>query len=131
MKSLITLIGIVVLVLCVLYIVKRVLMLFLWRRKGAATVLHDDLADAAEDIAGASRIAAALFSLAGYLIAPAGLLAIAVALGLGPKPLIVVLLPLVLASAVGAAALSAAAKLYAKAQRRKASRLLKRREPDA
>ena len=99
------------------YFVLKKLFDFAVRRKESKTPLPDDLADVAEDIAAASRVAAALATAAAFFAAPAGLLAVAAALGLAPKPLIATVLPTLLAFAVGAAALSAAAKLYAKSRR--------------
>lgn len=102
----------------VYFIVKRVLrFLFRWGKSG--TPFHDELADVAEDVAAASRVAAVLSSIAAFLVAPVGLMAIGAALGVVSVPLIVHLAPILIALAVGAAALSAAAKLYAKARRRK------------
>ena len=109
-------------VLAVLYFVYFILKR-IWRfvreRKGAQVALHDQLADVAEDIAGASRIAAALSSAAAFLLAPAGLLAIGAALGLVPVPFIVRLVPFLLVFAGAAAALSALAKLHAKSRRKR------------
>lgn len=118
MATLISWIAVFVVFLMALFIFKRLLGL-LFGPKKAKTPLPDELADAVEDIAGASRIAAALAAAATYFAAPAGLLAIAAAIGLAPKPLIVVLLPILLVIAFGAAALSAAAKLFAKSRRKR------------
>ncbi|WP_310564237.1 hypothetical protein [Hydrogenophaga sp.] len=106
-------------VLYFIYFVVKRISRFLLRRGKANTPLHDELADAAEDIAAASRVAAALSSAAAFFIAPAGLLAIGAALGVVSVPLIVKLAPILIVFAVGAAALSAAAKLYAKSKRRR------------
>lgn len=92
---------------------------FFRRKSHSDLALHEDLADVAEDIAGVSRIAAALAGAVAFFAAPAGLLAVAGALGFVPAPLIVRLLPLLIAFAAGAAALSALAKLYVKAKRRR------------
>lgn len=100
------------------YFITRRILRFLLGRKNSNIAIHDQLADAAEDIASASRIAAALSSLAAFFVAPAGLLAIGAALGFIPVPLIVRILPFLVAFAVGAAALSALAKLYAKSRRK-------------
>ncbi len=100
------------------FVVKRIFR-FLFRRGEANTPLHDELADAAEDIAAASRVAAALSSAAAFFLAPVGLLAIGAALGVVSVPLIVKLAPILIAFAVGSAALSAAAKLFAKSKRRR------------
>jgi hypothetical protein len=91
---------------------------FVANRRRAVAPLHVDLVDAAEDIASASRVAAVLAGAATFFAAPAGLLAIGAAIGLVSKPLIATLLPILVAFAAGAAALSALAKLYAKSKRR-------------
>ena len=100
------------------FVLKRVFSFVCTRRRLKAP-LHDVLADVAEDVAAASRIAAALSSAAAFFAAPAGLLAVAAAFGLTPMPLIVTVLPTLISVAIGAAALSAAAKLYAKSRRKK------------
>jgi len=118
MTALISWVAVAVVTIFFLFILKR-LISFAFGFKRGSTPLPDELADVAEDVAGASRLAATFAGLAAFLAAPAGLLAIAAAMGLAPKPLIVILLPTLVAFAVGAAALSAAAKLYAKAMRRR------------
>ena len=100
------------------FILSRIWRLLRWR-KSESLALHDHLADVAEDIAGASRIAAALSSAVAFFVAPAGLLAIGAALGFVPVPLIVRLVPFLLIFAAAAAALSALAKLYAKSRRKR------------
>ena len=118
MATLISWIAVSLVLLLALFILKRLLGLLFGPKKAKAP-LHDELADAAEDIAGASRIAAALAAAATFFAAPAGLLAIAAAFGLAPKPLIVILLPTLLVIAFGAAALSACARLFAKSRRKR------------
>lgn len=118
MKTLISTVAILVVLLTFLFIAKRIADL-LRRRKDSPVQLHEAIADVAEDVAGASKIAATLASAAVFFAAPAGLLAAGAALGLVKKPLIVVLLPALLAFAGGAMTLSAAAKLYAKRQRKR------------
>jgi hypothetical protein len=110
MSTLVSWLALGVVLYFMYFVVKRVLR-FLFGRRRASTPLHDDLTDVAEDIAAASRVAAALSSAAALFTAPAGLLAIVAALGLVPVPQIVKLLPGLLVFAVGAVALSAAAKL--------------------
>jgi hypothetical protein len=104
------------------FVVQRVfrfLFRFLFHKGEASKPLHDELADATEDIAAASRVAAALSGAASFFLAPVGLLAVGAALGLVSVPLIVKLAPILMVFAAGAAALSAAAKLYAKSRRRR------------
>lgn len=101
----------------VYFVIKRVLR-FICKAKHSETPLHNQFADVAEDVAAASRVAAALSTAAAFFVAPAGLLAIGAALGIVPVPLIARLVPFLLAFAVGAAALSALAKLVAKSRRK-------------
>ena len=117
MARLIGVIGIVLVALFFLFILKRVIS-FIFRRRKPTAPFHEDLADVAEDIAGAGKVAATLATAAAYFAAPAGLLAVAAAIGLAPEPLIVVLLPVLVAFAAGAIVLSTLAKLYAKSVRR-------------
>ncbi|RYH54342.1 MAG: hypothetical protein EON54_13080 [Alcaligenaceae bacterium] len=79
----------------------------------------------AEDIASVSRIALALATGAAFLAAPAGLLAVAAALGLAPRPLIVVALPAFAVFATVSAAIAAALKLYAKSKKNGVAATLK------
>jgi hypothetical protein len=118
MGTLVGWLGIAAVLYCAYFVVKRLLRL-VFRRSDLSTPLHDELADAAEDIASASRVAAAVSSAAAFFVAPVGLLAIGAALGIVSVPLIVKLAPILIALAVGAAALSAAAKLYAKSRRQR------------
>lgn len=118
MKTFLSWVAFAVVIYFVFFIIKQ-LIRFIFRRKGANNPIHDQLADAADDIASASRVAAAFSSAAAFFVAPAGLLAVGAALGIVQVPLIVRLVPFLLAFAVGAAALSALAKLYAKSRRNK------------
>lgn len=118
MGTLISWLAVLAVLYFVYFIVRRIWR-FLFGKKSTTAALHDQLADVAEDIAGASRIAAALSSAAAFFVAPVGLLAIGAALGLVPVPLIVRLVPFLLVFAAGAAALSALAKLYAKSRRKR------------
>ena len=125
MKQFIGLLAMMALLFLAIFIFIRVLsLLFRRKRKEAGggvfhqREMHDELADAAEDVAGASRIAAAVASAAVFFVAPAGLMALATGLGLIPKPLIMTLLPVLVVIAAGAAAVSAAAKLYAKKKKK-------------
>ena len=118
MAKLIGVLALILIAWCLLFILKRLITFILGRRRSISP-LHEDLADFAEDIAGASKVAATLATAAAYFAAPAGLLAVAAAVGLAPKPLIVVLLPVLGAFAAGAIALSTLAKLYAKSVRRR------------
>lgn len=118
MKTLIAWLAVAVVLYLVYFVLRRILRFF-FGRKSSDIALHDQLADVAEDIAGASRVAAALSTAAAFFAAPAGLLAVGATLGLVPVPLIVRILPFLVAFAFGAAALSALAKLYAKSRRRR------------
>lgn len=100
------------------FVVKRVFRL-LFRRRDASKPVHDELADAAEDIAAAGRVAAVLSGAVVFFLAPAGLMAVGAAFGIVSVPLVVKLAPALIVFAAGAAALSAAAKLYAKSKRNK------------
>jgi hypothetical protein len=118
MRPFTTLVVIGLVLLLVYFVLKRAVD-SIRSRKSSKRHLHDELADVAEDIAAASRIAVALASAAAFLAAPAGLLAVATAFGIVPRPLAVTVLPVLVTFAIGAAALSAAAKLYAKSRRKK------------
>lgn len=118
MAKLMGVLGMVLVALLFLFILKR-LIAFIFRRRRSSAPFHEELADVAEDIAGASKVAATLATAAAYFATPAGLLAVAAAVGLAPKPLVVVLLPALVVFAAGAIALSTLAKLYAKSVRRK------------
>ena len=89
------------------------------RSRTTTTPFHDELADTTEDIASATRVAAVLTGAAAFLLAPAGLLGVGAMLGLVPTPLVVTLAPILVIVATGAAALSAAAKLYASSCRKR------------
>lgn len=78
-----------------------------------------DVASVAEDIAGISKRAALLAGVMATLAAPAGLMAFASAIGLFPKPFIIIALPAFIAFAAISACVSAGAKIYAKSVRRK------------
>ena len=79
-----------------------------------------DIASAAEDIAAVGKIAALVAGIAATLAAPAGLMALASAFGLVPRPLIIIALPAFIGFAAVSASISAGAKLYAKSAREKA-----------
>lgn len=81
-----------------------------------------DVASVAEDIAGISKIAALLAGVTAALAAPAGLMAFASAIGLFPKPFIIIALPAFIAFAAVSACISAGAKIYAKSVRQKIPR---------
>lgn len=117
MATLIVWTALAVVLFLLLFVLKRILG-FVFGRSRPSRPFHDELADVAEDVAAASRIGAALASAAAFFAAPAGLMAIAAGLGLIPTPLISRVVPVLVVVAVGAAALSAAAKLYAKARRK-------------
>ena len=118
MATLISTVAVALVALLFIFVLKRVFGLLFGRKKHEAT-LHEDLLDVAEDIAGASKVAATLASMAAFFAAPAGLLALAATFGLAPIPLIVTIVPALLAFAAGAIVLSALAKLYAKAVRKR------------
>lgn len=105
-------------VLYFIYFILRRILRFIVGRENTDVALHDRLADVAEDIASASRVAVVLSSAAAFFAAPAGILAMAAALGFVPVPLIVRIVPILIGFAAGAAALSALAKLYAKSRRK-------------
>lgn len=96
-------IAVTVVVICGVFVLKRVRKIWLFRKSHAA------IASAAEDIAGAARIAAAVAVAAVFFLTPTGLLAFFAA-----KPLIVLIAPAVIGFATLAAALSAAGKIYSK-----------------
>jgi amino acid transporter len=118
MAAFISIVAVAIVAIFFVYILKRLFSLLV-RKKEVEIPLHERLTDVAEDVAAASKVAATLASAAAFFAAPAGLLAVAAAFGLAPKPLIVVLLPALLAFAGGAIALSALAKLYAKSMRKR------------
>ena len=87
MKALVGWLAVAAVLYCAYFIAARVLKLLFGRRRSEA-VLHDELADVADDVAGASRVAAALSAALAWFLAPAGLLALGAAVGLVPTPLI-------------------------------------------
>ena len=131
--------ALVVATLAALFVIRRIVSLAKWckRRYKSAPAPgdrpgHIEVADVAEDVAAASRIAATVAAAAAALAAPAGLTALAVMIGLVSAPFIITVAPFLIAFAVAAAAVSAMAKLYSKHQRRKASSKLQReREEEA
>lgn len=118
MKAMVGWLAVAAVLYCAYFIASRVLKL-LFGRKRSGAVLHDELADVAEDVAGASKVVAALSAAAAWFLAPAGLLALGAAIGLVPTPLIAKLVPALAVFAVGATAFAALAKLYAKSRRKK------------
>ena len=99
--------ALVLICLIGLYIIKRLWVLLTSKNK------HDHIHDVAEDVALASRVAAAIAAISLYFLAPTGLLAIIIA-----PPLIVVIAPAIAAFAVGAYVVHALAKLYDKKRNR-------------
>lgn len=83
-----------------------------------------DVVSVAEDIAGVSKIAVLFAGLAATLAAPAGIMSIASAIGLVPRPFIIIALPVFIVFAAVSASISAGAKLYAKSVREKISKQL-------
>ena len=118
MATLVSWIAIGVILYLGLIVLKK-LFGFILRSRTTKTPFHDDLVDTTEDIASATRVAAVLTGAAAFLLAPAGLLGVGAMLGVVPKPLVVILAPILVIVATGAAALSAAVKLYAKRCRKR------------
>jgi hypothetical protein len=83
------------------FIVKRLLR-FLLRRSEASTPHHVELADAAEDIAAASKVAAMLSTAVAFFLAPVGLMGFGAALGFVSVPVIVKLAPILIGFAAAA-----------------------------
>lgn len=82
---------------------------------------HEKIADHADTLAKASRVAGTVAVAGAFVAAPTGLTAAGVALGLVSAPLIVTIAPAIAGVAAGAAALSAGASLYSKARRKRQS----------
>lgn len=93
--------------LIAVFIIKRISTLFASKEK------HKYIHDVAEDVALASRVAAAIAAVSAYFLAPAGLLAIIV-----DPPLIVVIAPAIGVFAVGAYVAHALARLYDKKRKK-------------
>lgn len=130
MKLLVVGLAFTLVALLLVFAAARVLRLLFKQkfRKGSAndngrTVRGEDVVDVLEDVAGASRIAAAISAVAAFIAAPTGLMAIAVGSGLVNAPLITTISPILGAVAVGSGAVFAAAKLYSK-RKQKQARLL-------
>lgn len=82
---------------------------------------HEKIADHADTLAKASKVAGTVAVAGAFVAAPTGLTAAGVALGLVSAPLIVSIAPAIAVVAGGAAALSAGASLYSKARRKRQS----------
>ena len=130
MKLLVVGIAFILVALLLAFAAARVLRLLFKQkfRKGSANDIEDkvkseDVVDVLEDLAGASRIAAAISAAAALVAAPTGLMAIAVGSGLVNAPLITTMSPILGAVAVGSGAVFAAAKLYSKRKQKQASLL--------
>lgn len=82
---------------------------------------HEQIADHADTLAKASKVAGTVAVAGAFVAAPTGLTAAGVALGLVSAPLIVSIAPAIAVVAGGAAALSAGASLYSKARRKRQS----------
>jgi purine-cytosine permease-like protein len=91
-----------------LFIIKRIFMLMSSKDK------RSDIPDVAEDIALASKVAAAIAAICVYFLTPAGLFAIFMS-----PPLVVVIAPAIGAFAVGAYVVYALAKLHDKNRKKK------------
>lgn len=80
---------------------------------------HEEIADHADTVAKATRVAAAVAVTGAAIAAPTGLTAVGVALGVFSAPIITTVAPVLLVIAGGALTISAAASLYSKSRRRK------------
>ena len=80
---------------------------------------RDQLADHADSLAKATRVAAGVAVVGAAVAAPTGLAAVGVAVGVVSAPLIVAAAPIFVAVAGGAITVSAAASLYSKARRKR------------
>lgn len=91
--------------------------------RGNSSIFSEDrakkAADAADTAAKATRVIAAVAGAGASVLAPTGLSAVGVALGLVSTPLIVTAVPILVAIAGGAAVVSAAASLHSKMKRKK------------
>lgn len=112
-----------------LFVTARLLNLIFRRNKKSRSSIEqtptpesDQLGDAAEDIAKASRVAAGLATAGAYVAAPKGLAALGAAIGLVSAPFVVKLAPLLVTVAFGATAISAAIHLYLKYRHKKSRR---------
>jgi purine-cytosine permease-like protein len=90
-----------------LFIIKRLFTLLTSKDK------HNDIHDVVEDVALASRVAAAIGAISVYFLAPAGLLAFLVS-----PPLVVAIAPAIGVFAVGAYVVHALVKLYDKKRKK-------------
>jgi hypothetical protein len=79
---------------------------------------HAQIADHADSLAKATRVAAGVAVVGAAVAAPTGLTAVGVAVGLVSAPFIVTAAPILVAVAGGALTISAAASLYSKARRK-------------
>ncbi|MDP3204963.1 MAG: hypothetical protein Q8M80_12925 [Hydrogenophaga sp.] len=80
---------------------------------------HEEIADHADTVAKATRVAAAVAVTGAAVAAPTGLTAVGVALGVVSAPILTTAAPVLLLIAGGALTISAAASLYSKSRRRK------------
>lgn len=79
---------------------------------------HATIADHADSVAKATRVAAGVAVVGAAVTAPTGLTAIGVTLGVVSAPVIATAAPVIVAVAGGAITISAAASLYSKAKKR-------------
>ena len=81
---------------------------------------HEQIADHADSVAKATRVAAGVAVAGAAVAAPTGIAAIGVAAGVLSAPLIVTAAPVLVAVAGGALTVSAAASLFSKSRRKRA-----------
>ena len=120
MKAVAGFLALIVVGLVLCFVIARLIRLLLrLSRKGNGPPAHEELLDAAEDVASASRVAAVVAAFGAFIAAPAGLLAVLATVGVVTAPLIVALAPALATVAVATTGLYAGAKLYAKHRRRR------------
>ncbi len=80
---------------------------------------HEEIADHADTVAKATRVAAGVAVTGAAIAAPTGLTAVGVALGVVSAPIITTVAPILIVIAGSAITISAAASLYSKSRKRK------------
>jgi hypothetical protein len=104
------LVALVLFIPCVLLL----LLLLIWKLLQVANKNNEKVGESIRDVAKGNRVVAGLSALWAWIVAPTGLAAVGVKLGIVSPPLIVVIAPVLLAISGATLTMSAAVDLYSK-----------------